>query len=272
MYKRLLIILIISIFLITSVGAISASNSISVKVVWDGGDAPDHVTVNLVKDGKVVDSAELSSKNSWKTTFNVDDEGNYNVTESASEDYSSKITGDEMAGFVITNHLVNDVLKSGDEDGLEDSSADDTGKDDGAKPDDNQKSNADDTTSDGGQNSNDDSQEDGTNSSDDNPAQEESNSTDNSTDEESTDNSTEEDDATENVDPKDEDSDNGDENVTETTKLKITEITKKSKVVKKDNKKPENTTKIKNDNTGFPIAILVCAVFVAAFIPLSRRK
>ena len=40
-----------------------------------------------------------------------------------------------------------------------------------------------------------------------------------------------------------------------------------------DKKKPvNNTTKVKNKNTGLPVAVLICAVFVAAFVPFTRKK
>jgi hypothetical protein len=63
MYKKLLGILIIAIFIITSIGAISAQDldSISVSAVWDddnGNDRPAEITVDLLEDGKVVDSVK----------------------------------------------------------------------------------------------------------------------------------------------------------------------------------------------------------------------
>lgn len=261
MYKRLLTIFVIAVFLITSVGVISAADNISVKVVWDGGDAADHVTVNLLKDGKVVDSAILSAENSWKTTFKVDDDGDYTVSESSSPDYSSKISGNQESGFIIKNHIVNgDVLKSSDDENLEEST------DEKAVQNDDQSN--EDASNDDGVTPGDDSTD------DDVPAQDDSNSTDNSTDDNATDNSTEKDKSSQ-KDNDTEDVSNSDKNdKKETIVTKVTEITKKSKVIKKDDKKPENTTKTKtkNTNAGFPIVILVCAVFVAAFAPLVRKK
>ena len=113
MYKKLLPILIVLLFLITSLSVICAaddSNTINVHIVWNG-DSTDEVTVNLIKDDQIVDSAKLSTNNSWKTTFKVDDDGNYEVKEVISEDYTTKVTGNAKDGFIITNTLVKeDVL------------------------------------------------------------------------------------------------------------------------------------------------------------------
>jgi len=238
MYKKLFGILVIAVFLITSVGAISAADNISVKVTW-AGDAPDAVTVNLIKDGNVVDSAKLSASNSWKTTFKVDGEGSYNVSEVVSGDYSYSVSGNENSGFVISNKLVktDDVLAAGSDDEVADSSADDTVS----------------------QESEDVLNENETSSVDEN--------------------STETDDgnATEGTDVTDEDNvtvdETEDEEITETITTTTTEHQITKTVKQADKKKPvNNTTKVKNKNTGFPVVVLVCAVFTAAFIPLSRRK
>lgn len=243
MYKKLLAVSILAIFLITSVGAISAADSISVKVVWDGSDVPDHVTVNLLKDGKIVDTAKLSASNSWKTTFHVDDDGNYKVSES-SGDYSSQISGSAESGFVITNTLVKeDVLAASDDDNLEEASADDKL-----------------------------SQEDAPVLADNETASDDADSTDNTTDENSTeeDNSTEETNVTEDDNATEEDTEEITESETITTK--IVEKEDVVKVVEKNKKPQNNTTKTQHKNTGFPLAALVCAVFVAAFVPFSRKK
>lgn len=247
-YKRLLMVSIIVIFLITSVGAISAADDISVKVVWDGGDTPDYVTVNLLKDGKIVDTAKLSSENSWKTTFKVDDEGDYQVSEVDSSDYSSSISGSAESGFVITNTILKeDVLSASEDDSLEDSSADD-----------------------------DLSQDDTPALTENETAPEENYTTEdvNSTDV-MDDNSTEDDNATDN--------DTTTEEITEidadvTVTSETTKVVKKdkkpadAKVAKKDKNNTKNITKSKNNNTGFPVVALICAVFVAAFVPFSRKK
>lgn len=246
MYKKLLGILVIAVFLITSVGAISASDSISVKVTWDGGDAPDSVTVNLIKDGNVVDSAKLSASNSWKTTFKVDDDGLYKVSEVVSGDYSYSVSGNANSGFVISNKLVktDDVLATSVDDAVADSSADDAVSN-GAED----VLNENETSSD--ENS---TETDGGNTTEDT-------------------NATDEDNVTEGTDVTEDDNVTEDEEITETITTTTTEhqITKTANQA--DKKKPVNhTAKVKNRNAGFPIAVLVCAVFAAAFMPLSRRK
>ncbi len=235
MYKKLLGILVIAVFLIISVGAISAADSVSVKVTWDG-DAPDHVTVNLIKDGKVVDSAQLSASNSWKTTFKVDDDGLYKVSEIVSDDYSYSVSGNANSGFVISNKLVKtaDVLGASEDEAIADSSADDVLEDNS--------SDVENSTETGD-----------TNTTDDSNVTDDTNVTDDETDGTDTEDESEE--------------------VNETITTTITEhqVTKLVKQV--DKKKPvNNTTKVKNRNTGFPVAVLVCAVFAAAFVPFTRKK
>ncbi len=258
MHKKLLAVFIVFVFLITSIGVISAaddSNTISVNVLWDDSvdDVPDEVVVNLLKDGKIVDTAKLNAKNSWNTTFEVDDDGNYEVKEVISDDYSINITGNAEDGFIIKNALAEeDVLgATPDEDSLEDSSDDDN------------LSQAEDDLVSAGENSilGDNSTGNGTSNSSAN------NSTNNSTNN-ATSNATNNN-KDDGADSSDDGDDSGKKTTTTTTKTKTTTTTK---VTKQDNKKPENTTKTKNNNTGFPILVLIIAVFVAVFIPLSRKK
>ena len=189
-------------------------------------------------------------ENSWKTTFKVDDDGDYQVKEVISDDYSTKITGNPKDGFVITNTLVKeDVLGAGGDNPADDVSDDKLADGEGSNP------------SDGGSNP----------ITSDQPADQQSNGTGNSTNNEtSDDNSTDETTGDESTDDDSTDDDSGDDDAT-TTKTTTTKTTT-TKVVKKDDKKPENTTKTKKNNTGFPIIVLVIAVFVAAFIPFSRKK
>ena len=262
MNKKILIILI-AIFLVTSVGVISAADdslSIPVKIVWTGeGDIPDSVTVNLIKDGKVVDKATLNEKNSWNTTFKVDDDGNYEVQEQISGDYSHKISGNAKKGFVITNVLKEDAIGVSEEDTV----AEDTSGDDVIDVPDNESAAGDASIDD----------EPIAEPSDDIPAggngTGDSNSTDNSTDSNSTDNAT--DDTTDGAtDDASDDVDDGSDNDTKDEVTTTTKTTTTTKIIKQE-KKPVNTTN-NHKKTGFPIVILVIAVFVAAFIPLSRRK
>ena len=255
MFKKLLAIFIVLLFLITSISVISAaddSNTISVKVLWedDIAEVPDEVVVNLLKDGKIVDSAKLNDTNSWNTTFEVDDDGNYEVEEVISDDYSTEITGNAKEGFTVKNALVKeDVLGAvADEDSLGESSADDN------------LSQSEDDLASAGDNSllGDNSTGNGT-----------SNSSTNSSTNNSTNNSTV---IATNDDDNDTDSNDDDDDSDEKTTTTITTTTTTKKVTKQDDKKPENTTETKNNNTGFPIIVLVIAVFAAVLIPLSRKK
>lgn len=235
MYKKLLGILVIAVFLITSVGAISAADSVSVKVTWDG-DAPDYVTVNLIKDGKVVDSAKLNDSNSWKTTFKVDDDGSYKVSEVVSDEYSYSVSGNANSGFVISNKLVktDDILGASVDETIADSSADDVLEDNSSDV----------------ENS---TETDDANATDDTNTTDDTNATDDETDGTDTEDESEE--------------------VTETVTSTVTEHQVTKIVEQPDKKKPvNNTTKVKNKNTGLPVAVLICAVFVAAFVPFTRKK
>ena len=253
MFKKLLAIFIVLLFLITSISVISAvddSNTISVKVLWedDIAEVPDEVVVNLLKDGKIVDSAKLNDTNSWNTTFEVDDDGNYEVEEVISDDYSTEITGNAKEGFTVKNALAKqDVLGAATEDSLKESSADDN------------LSQAEDDLASAGDNFllGDNSTGNGT-----------SNSSTNSSTNNSTNNST----VIATNDDNDADSNDDDDDSDEKTTTTITTTTTTKKVTKQDDKKPENTTETKNNNTGFPIIVLVIAVFVAIFVPLSRKK
>ena len=105
------------------------------KKVWNdkdnqSGKRPEEITVNLLANGKVVQSATVSEKLNWQFSFEnldkYDEEGQeitYSVNEEEVEDYSSKITGDTKNGFTITNTYQGEetptktvkVVKTGDE-------------------------------------------------------------------------------------------------------------------------------------------------------------
>ena len=283
MNKKILIIMFVAIFLITSVGAISAAkDSIPVKIVWnDVDDQPDFVIVELIKDGKVVDTAKLTAGNSWKTVFKVTDDGKYDVKEKISDDYSYKVSGNAKGGFVIHNKMVENAVKDDSDDVLgasaEEPAADVTPADG------NRSSDADDEvlSAEDGNGSSDAAGDamaiaedgiladgNGTNGTD-------SNSTDNSTDDSnSTDNST--DDSTDDTPTvgttKDKSSkDKTKDEKTTKTKTKTTTTTTITTKIINQTKKPVNAT-IDHKNTGFPIVVLIIALFVAIFIPLSRKK
>ena len=161
MNKRIFAIFLVAIFLIVSVGVISAaddqsdvsadvdvkkvSNSkvISVKIVWDDADKtgarPDSVKVNLVKDGVVVDEVTLSEYNSWSATFKAQSgDGTFKVTQSGNiGDYSVSTSGNADNGFIIVNKVKADVLgASEDETPLAEDTSDDAKDVEGSTPDD----------------------------------------------------------------------------------------------------------------------------------------
>lgn len=252
MNRKLLTIILVAVFLITSLGVISAakdSDSISVKIVWDDNvdDKPDFIKVNLLKDGKIVDSANLNESNSWKVDFSVDDDGKYQVKEEISSDYSAKIKGNAQEGFVITNKLVKtDVLGAGDnQTPLEESS-------NASQLSANNESGLIEASNDSAKQNNASS----------------GNGTQNSTDTNSTNstNST----VPEEDDDDDTDDDSSDESTSTVTTTKITKTVVK-KAPKEAEKKPVNTTE-KMKKTGFPLIVLVIAAFVAIFVPISRKK
>ena len=129
MNKKIFVLLLATLFLIASVGFISAEDSdddsngdvvetssnlknISVKKVWnDSGfenERPDFVQVELYVDGKLVDKVTLNESNHWKTTFkDVDVSGNVKVVEvNPTSDYNVSYKGNVDEGFVITSKIV----------------------------------------------------------------------------------------------------------------------------------------------------------------------
>lgn len=87
----------------------SAKTDISVQKVWQGGEGK-AVTVNLLQNGRVYQTVQLSEDNNWQAVFEnvpvVDATGNaytYTVEEINVEGYTSKVTGNADDGFVITN-------------------------------------------------------------------------------------------------------------------------------------------------------------------------
>lgn len=251
--KRLFAILLVLIFLITSVGAISAADSITVKV---SGDMPDQVTVSLLCDGKIVDTAKLTQSNGFKTTFNVNDDGNYYINTSSSSDYSFSVSGNSGSGFIIVSKQIKeevltatnddveeDTSLATDEDSSDDVLADDTSNDDTCSTDEtttaDETAAADETTTD-----------DETSDSDD--------STDTTNDTSDSDNET-------------------DDNTTEVTSVDDTQKDNVKKVIKQKIKhklvkhpKKNNATKVKH-NTGLPVVLVLVAI-CAMFVPFSRRK
>lgn len=145
MSKKIFVLLFVAVFLIASIGFISAEDSaddavgssdnlknITVKKVWDDkgfeSQRPDSVQVELYVGGKLVDKVKLNSSDNWKAIFkNVDVSGEVKVVElNRSSDYKISYDGNVDEGFVITSKIAknatkDDVLgKSNDSDKLAD--------------------------------------------------------------------------------------------------------------------------------------------------------
>lgn len=142
MSKKIFVLLFVAVFLIASIGFISAEDSaddavvssdnlknITVKKVWDDkgfeSQRPDSVQVELYVGGKLVDKIKLNSSDNWKATFkNVDVSGEVKVVElNRSSDYKISYDGNVEDGFVITSKIIkkDDVLgKNNDSDKLAD--------------------------------------------------------------------------------------------------------------------------------------------------------
>ena len=113
-------------FVITN--TITGKTSVSVEKRWVGNPAKS-VTVNLLADGKMIDSKKITKDDGWKCTFeNLDKykdgkEIRYEITEDEVAGYTASIKGDAESGFVITNtqdtpkepKKPNDPPKTGDD-------------------------------------------------------------------------------------------------------------------------------------------------------------
>ncbi len=261
MNKRIFAIFSIAIFLIVSIGIISAADTqddlsadadavssskvIPVKIVWDDagntGARPASVTVSLIKDGAVVDTVTLSESNSWSATFNAQSGGSFKVTQSGSlADYSVSISGSADSGFVIVNQIKADALGASENEApIAENASDDSDAADDQLSNDTDETNATD--------------------SDDSNATDENSTDDNSTDENSTDDSN----AT--------DGNSTVDNQTDNTPAKNPVTKEQIKKVVKPIKK-NNVTKTQLRNTGIPLVVLVVAAFAAVFVPFSRNK
>ena len=89
-----------------------AKTEVPVEKKWIGK-AVNEIEVQLLADGKEVQTAKLNEANSWKHTFKdlpvYDENGKeivYTVKEVAIEGYESKIEGNAKDGFIITNRNV----------------------------------------------------------------------------------------------------------------------------------------------------------------------
>ncbi|MFR3785846.1 MAG: leucine-rich repeat protein [Agathobaculum desmolans] len=89
------------------------ATSVAVSKTWSGDSAssrPDHVIVDLLNDGCVIDTVSLTAENDWKYTFEglptTDKNGKeyqYTISEREVSGYTTKIAGDAKTGFIITN-------------------------------------------------------------------------------------------------------------------------------------------------------------------------
>ena len=88
--------------------------SVTVTKSWQDKDdqdgiRPEKITVNLLADGKKVDTQKISAEDNWTYTFTKLDVYSkgvkivYTVEEEAVEGYETVITGDQKEGFIITN-------------------------------------------------------------------------------------------------------------------------------------------------------------------------
>ncbi|MCD8028224.1 MAG: Cna B-type domain-containing protein [Erysipelotrichaceae bacterium] len=83
---------------------------IEVSKEWDDNNAgitnPESVTIYLLNNGYIIDSAELNEENNWTYTFKdlpSTDNFTYTIEEASVIGYDSVITGSVNEGFVITN-------------------------------------------------------------------------------------------------------------------------------------------------------------------------
>ena len=118
MNKKLFAIILVSVFLLSVISFVSAEetsdsedsvfHSISVKIEWnDTGKTdmrPDSVTITLMKDGEIVATKTLNESNSWSTTINVTEDGNFSVKQVTNlSNYSVSINDSLKNEIVITN-------------------------------------------------------------------------------------------------------------------------------------------------------------------------
>lgn len=117
MNKKIFLLVLVSIFLIASVGFITAADSanikdIHVKKVWkDTGfenERPTFIEIQLFVDGKLVNTTKLNESNEWKATFkDVEVSGEVKVVENTSySNYNVSYSGNIDDGFIITSTIL----------------------------------------------------------------------------------------------------------------------------------------------------------------------
>ncbi len=271
MNKKIFAIFFIAALLLLCAGAVSAADSqdgskaITVKINWNDAakvsERPNQVSVNLIKDGNVVDTAVLKESNSWKATFDAQGEGSFKVQASDINDYSKALSGGADEGFIVTYSLKTDVLGASDDAAVIEEADDeavveqvDDAVDDAVVGDDNESDDDTNITNEADTETDGDEEVDDTNTTDDETTDDEVDDT-NGTDDETFNESAPI--TTYNKDP------------TSNNKNPITKE-KVKKVVKP--LKKNNVTKEQLRHTGLPLAVLVVAAFAAIFVPFSRRK
>lgn len=243
MNRKFLALCIFLLFLIISVGIVSAEDGDVKQIkVRATGDMPSTITVSLLGDGKVVDTATLSQGNSWSTTFKVNADGDYHVVANENPDYSMSVSGSADSGFVVNSKQIGEKLSENADDLIKENNSTEITPDvnttEGTRADDNI-----------------------TETSPDVNTTEEALIDYNITVNNLTENRTKE------INITVENKNTSDSN----------NINNQNKIVKKEDKKPvekkENkTNKVKLRNTGLPLTVLVIAAFAAIFIPITRRK
>lgn len=94
----------------TVTNTVAIQTSIPVTKQWVGV-AADSATINLIADGKVIDTVTLNADNNWYHQFTAlpkydsadGHEIKYSITENHIEGYTTNIVGDAESGFIITN-------------------------------------------------------------------------------------------------------------------------------------------------------------------------
>ncbi len=92
--------------------------NLTVKNTWKDlvGDSPEKVEVNLLRNGEIIDRAELTADNDWTYTFEADKYYNgsvakYGVQERAIEGFDLEVKGNQTSGFELINTQTGEFRK-----------------------------------------------------------------------------------------------------------------------------------------------------------------
>jgi len=93
-----------------------SSKTVSRKVIKVWEDAgyedvrPDHIEVQLLKNGKVYDTAELNEKNNWRYTWtDLDSSAEWDITEEKMDSYAVEVYREGIT-FVVTNTSTTEIF------------------------------------------------------------------------------------------------------------------------------------------------------------------